>query len=145
MTDRVYDLLTAPQHTAARIRAKRRQRAERLAGLLPGAIRYDLPRVQSSPKDRMSETMSAVDRCDDQIELLREVLRYQRRHIIDTVAQLENEQAGRCLVLHYVNGLKWSDVARAMHKSESTIFRWQREAADQLDEILSIQDVDKNG
>lgn len=142
MTDRVYDLLTAPRHTSAKIKAKRRQRAERLAGLLPGAIRYDLPRVQSSPKDQMSEAMGAIDRYDDQIELLREVLRYQRREIIDTTAKLQNKKAAQCLVLHYVKGLQWSDVARAVHKSESTVFRWQREAVAELDDILSTQNAD---
>lgn len=134
MTDKVYEFLAAPKETAAKIRRKRRQRAEKLAGMLPGAIRYDLPRVQSSPSDRMSQSAAEVDELDREIEELKALKRQQRQAIIDVAESLENEDAGRCIVLHYVDGLKWADVARAVHRSESTVFRWQREAVQDIDE-----------
>ena len=134
MTDKVYEFLAAPKETAAKIRRKRRQRAEKLAGMLPGAIRYDLPRVQSSPSDRMSQSAAEVDELDREIEELKALKRQQRQAIIDVVESLENKDAGRCIILHYVDGLKWADVARAVHRSESTVFRWQREAVQDIDE-----------
>lgn len=136
MTDKVYDFLTAPKRTASKIKAKRWLRAEKLSGMMPGAIRYDVPRVQSSPADRMSQASAEVDIIEREIEQLKNDLREQRREIADTAGSLECKDGTEVIIRRYIDGLQWKDVARAMHKSQSTVFRIHREAVDELDHIL---------
>lgn len=136
MTDKVYEFLTAPGRTAEDIRAKRRIRAEKLSGMVPGAIRYDVPRVQTSPADRMSQAAAEVDALEREIAELRERLRGQRRAVVYAAAKLESPEAAEVLVRRYIDGLRWKDVARAMHKSQSAVFRMHRQAAEELHSVL---------
>lgn len=136
MTDKVYEFLNGPKFTAEQIQAKKRKRTERLLAMVPGAIRYDTPRVQSSPSDRMSEIMGEVDELDQEIEDLRELLRLRRQEVADLSRRELDEQACRVIILRYIDGLQWRDVAAAVHKSESTVFRIHKDAADVFDGLL---------
>lgn len=136
MTDKVYEFLNGPRFTAEQLQAKKRKRTERLLAMVPGAIRYDTPRVQSSPSDRMSEIMGEVDEIDQEIEDLREQLRQKRQEVADMSRRELDEQACRVIILRYIDGLQWRDVAAAVHKSESTIFRIQRDACEIFDGLL---------
>lgn len=136
MTDKVYEFLNGPKFTAEQIQAKKRKRTERLLAMVPGAIRYDTPRVQSSPSDRMSEIMGEVDELDQEIEDLRELLRLRRQEVADLSRRELDEQACRVVILRYIDGLQWRDVAAAVHKSESTVFRIHKDAADIFDGLL---------
>ena len=136
MTDKVYEFLNGPKFTAEQIQAKKRRRTERLLAMVPGAIRYDTPRVQSSPSDRMSEIMGEVDELDQEIEDLRELLRLRRQEVADLSRRELDEQACRVIILRYIDGLQWRDVAAAVHKSERTVFRIHKDAADIFDGLL---------
>lgn len=136
MTDKVYEFLNGPKFTAEQIQAKKRKRTERLLAMVPGAIRYDTPRVQSSPSDRMSEIMGEVDELDQEIEDLRELLRLKRQEVADLSRRELDEQACRVIILRYIDGLQWRDVAAAVHKSERTVFRIHKDAADIFDGLL---------
>ena len=118
MTDKVYEFLNGPKFTAEQIQAKKRKRTERLLAMVPGAIRYDTPRVQSSPSDRMSEIMGEVDELDQEIEDLRELLRLRRQEVADLSRRELDEQACRVIILRYIDGLQWRDVAAAVHKDD---------------------------
>lgn len=136
MTDKVYEFLNEPKFTAEQIQAKRRKRTERLLAMVPGAIRYDTPRVQSSPSDRMSEIMGEVDELDQEIEDLKELLRQRRQEVADLSRRELDEQACKVIILRYIDGLQWRDVAAAVHKSERTVFRIHKDAADIFDGLL---------
>lgn len=136
MTDKVYEFLNGPKFTAEQIQAKKRKRTERLLAMVPGAIRYDTPRVQSSPSDRMSEIMGEVDELDQEIEDLRELLRQRRQEVADLSRRELDEQACRVIILRYIDGLQWRDVAAAVHKSERTVFRIHKDATDIFDGLL---------
>lgn len=136
MTDKVYEFLNGPKFTAEQIQAKKRKRTERLLAMVPGAIRYDTPRVQSSPSDRMSEIMGEVDELDQEIEDLRELLRLKRQEVADLSRRELDEQACRVIILRYIDSLQWRDVAAAVHKSERTVFRIHKDAADIFDGLL---------
>lgn len=136
MTDKVYEFLNGPKFTAEQIQAKKRKRTERLLAMVPGAIRYDTPRVQSSPSDRMSEIMGEVDELDQEIEDLRELLRLKRQEVADLSRRELDEQACRVIILRYIDGLQWRDVAAAVHKSERAVFRIHKDATDIFDGLL---------
>lgn len=136
MTDKVYEFLNGPKFTAEQIQAKKRKRTERLLAMVPGAIRYDTPRVQSSPSDRMSEIMGEVDELDQEIEDLRELLRQRRQEVADLSRRELDEQACRVIILRYIDGLQWRDVAAAVHRGQSTVFADHKRACEIFDGLL---------
>lgn len=136
MTDKVYEFLNGPKFTAEQIQAKKRKRTERLLAMVPGAIRYDTPRVQSSPSDRMSEIMGEVDELDQEIEDLREQLRLRRQEVADLSRRELDEQACRVIILRYIDGLQWRDVAAAVHRGQSTVFADHKRACEIFDGLL---------
>jgi DNA-directed RNA polymerase specialized sigma24 family protein len=136
MTDKVYEFLNGPKFTAEQIQAKKRKRTERLLAMVPGAIRYDTPRVQSSPSDRMSEIMGEVDELDQEIEDLRELLRLRRQEVADLSRRELDEQACRVIILRYIDGLQWRDVAAAVHRGQSTVFADHKRACEIFDGLL---------
>lgn len=136
MTDKVYEFLNGPKFTAEQIQAKKRKRTERLLAMVPGAIRYDTPRVQSSPSDRMSEIMGEVDELDQEIEDLRELLRQKRQEVADLSRRELDEQACRVIILRYIDGLQWRDVAAAVHRGQSTVFADHKRACEIFDGLL---------
>ena len=135
MTDKVYDFLTAPQVTAAEIKANRRARAERLSAAIPGAIRYDVPRVQSSPSDRMSAAIADVDELDREIADLKDRMKNERRAIVDAADQFLDYQERRVIILRYIDRASWSCIASVLHRSKSTIHRIHRSAGEKLSTI----------
>lgn len=135
MTDKVYDFLTAPQVTAAEIKAKRRARAERLSAAIPGAIRYDVPRVQSSPSDRMSAAIADVDELDREIADLKDRMKNERRAIVDAADQFLDYQERRVIILRYIDRASWSCIASVLYRSKSTIHRIHRSAGEKLSTI----------
>ena len=136
MTDKVYEFLNGPKFTAEQIQAKKRKRTERLLAMVPGAIRYDTPRVQSSPSDRMSEIMGEVDELDQEIEDLRELLRLKRQEVADLSRRELDEQVCRVIILRYIDGLQWRDVAAAVHRGQSTVFADHKRACEIFDGLL---------
>lgn len=136
MTDKVYEFLNGPKFTAEQIQAKKRKRTERLLAMVPGAIRYDTPRVQSSPSDRMSEIMGEVDELDQEIEDLRELLWLRRQEVADLSRRELDEQACRVIILRYIDGLQWRDVAAAVHRGQSTVFADHKRACEIFDGLL---------
>lgn len=66
-----YDFLMQIRRKEIIIRRKETQRDELRACLLPGAVRYDRDKVQSTPTDKMSDVMARVDELDREIEQLR--------------------------------------------------------------------------
>lgn len=59
--DETYDFLMQIRRKEIIIRRKETQRDEPRACLLPGAVRYDRDKVQSTPTDKMSDVMARVD------------------------------------------------------------------------------------
>ena len=135
MTDKMYDLLTAPKVTAAEVKAKRRARAERLSAAIPGAIRYDVPRVQSSPSDRMSAAIADVDELDREIADLKDRMKNERRAIVDAADQFLDYQERRVIIPRYIDRASWSCIASVLHRSKSTIHRIHRSAGEKLSTI----------
>jgi len=125
----VYEVLEGPNRLRSLIKSKKEKRLELIMSLFPGAIRYDKDKVQTAPSDKMSDIMASVDDLDNEIAELREELREARR----TIEALPlPEQELRVICLRYEDGLTWEDVARAVHKSRSTVHRIHKSAVDKL-------------
>ena len=64
--DETYDFLMQIRRKGIIIRRKETQRDELRACLLPGAIRYDRDRVQSTPTDKMADAIEKLE--DDNVK-----------------------------------------------------------------------------
>lgn len=129
----VYVFLGRPGEIRKKIKAKKETRLQLLMSLYPGAIRYDKDKVQTTPQDKMSDIMAQIDDLDHEIEDLRDQLRSSRQQVADMARELEPMQE-RIIILRYVDGLKWDDVARAVHRSARTVHRIHKDTVDKLKE-----------
>ena len=125
----VYEVLEGPNRLRSLIKSKKEKRLELIMSLFPGAIRYDKDKVQTAPSDKMSDIMASVDDLDNEIAELKEELREARRTI--EALPLPDPEL-RVICLRYQDGLKWEDVARAVHKSPRTVHRIHTSAVDKL-------------
>ena len=82
--------------------------------LLPGAIRYDKDRVQTSPKDQMSEYAAKIDALTRRQDKLRQELATKRDRIIRELMSLENVVYEELLYLRYVRLQRYEAIADEM-------------------------------
>ena len=130
----VYVFLVRPGEIRKQIQLKRETRLQLLMSLYPGAIRYDKDKVQTTPQDKMSDIMAQIDDLDSDIDYLKDQLRSSRREIAGLCDQYLDDQETRIVKLRHIDGLKWDDVARAVHRSERTVHRIHKSAVDKLKE-----------
>lgn len=105
--------------------------------LLPGAIRYDLDKVQSSPEDPMSRIFAIADSLEREIqELVREkqelILKEQAR-----ILRLSDEAQQTVLLLFYIGKLPMKEVARRMDYSERRAYQIRGAG---LDALAAVED-----
>ena len=82
----------------------------------------------------MSDIMAQIDDLDSDIDYLKDQLRSSRREIAGLCEQYLDDQETRIVKLRHIDGLKWDDVARAVHRSERTVHRIHKSAVDKLKE-----------
>lgn len=73
---------------------------------------------------------------DREIESLEEKLVNLKAEIVLTIEKLDSEDYKNVLVMHYINGLPFSDIAESLYVSESTVFRWHRYGLKSLESII---------
>lgn len=73
---------------------------------------------------------------DREIESLEEKLVNLKAEIVLTIEKLDSEDYKNVLVMHYINGLPFSDIAESLYVSESTVFRWHRYGLESLESII---------
>lgn len=73
---------------------------------------------------------------DREIESLEEKLVNLKAEIVLTIEKLDSEDYKNVLVMHYINGLPFSDIAESLYVSESTVFRWHRYGLERLESII---------
>lgn len=108
-------------------------RIEKLEGCLQGrAIRYDVDKVQTSPKDPVAEVMGDLEallkkQTKLQIDLTRAVA-----HTADLLDKLTDNK--QLLVMHYryMQGASWANIADLVGVSERHVYRLHDKAIDYL-------------
>lgn len=139
--DEVYRLLMAPHWKGLEIARKEKVIAEIKSCLLPGAIRYDKDRVQTSPSDQMSEVMARVDEMERQVE----VLKAERSSLIikvsDTLEKLSDDTEKTVLSEWYINRTRPEEISRIIGYSSRHMYRYKKEGIQHLCDIL--KDVSK--
>lgn len=113
--DETYDFLMQIRRKEIIIRRKETQRDELRACLLPGAIRYDRDRVQSTPTDKMADVIVRVDELDREIEQLRREKASLVIEISDAIETLEDDNEKTVLTEFYIARAPMTEVANAIN------------------------------
>lgn len=106
--------------------------------LVPGAIRYDAVKVQTSPQDRMAETMGSIDKAQRRLQELDQ----RRRREQETIRELcmrcieLDDQERYVITKRYLYREKWQDIAHWMDLTDRRIFQIHASACDKLEAFL---------
>ena len=106
-----YDFLMQIRRKEIIIRRKEMQRDELRDCLLPGAVRYDRDKVQSSPTDKMADVMARVDELDREIEQLKLEKAQAIIEISDVIEKLDNDKEKAVLTAFYIKAASMEAVA----------------------------------
>lgn len=94
--------------------------------LLPGSVRYDLDKVQTSPEDRFSLVMAEVADLDSTIQ---ELKRAKAEAIMDISAKIElvsDERERVILTAYYIGGIPMTRIAEQIGYSLPHTYRLRR-------------------
>lgn len=118
------------------IRRKETQRDELRACLLPGAVRYDRDKVQSTPTDKMSDVMARVDELDREIEQLRREKATLVIEISDAIEKLEDDNEKTVLTEFYIARAPMTQAADAINYSVRRAYDFRKRGVIHLGEVL---------
>ena len=88
------------------------------------AITYDRIRVQTSPQDRMFETVDAIQKLGDLILRKEKELAEMQLEAMTLIYSLDKTEYRKLLIIYYIDGDKqkrWNEVADIMGYSESRV------------------------
>lgn len=134
--DETYDFLMQIRRKEIIIRRKETQRDELRACLLPGAIRYDRDRVQSTPTDKMADVIVRVDELDREIEQLRREKASLVIEISDAIETLEDDYERTVLTEFYIARAPMAEVADAINYSVRRAYYFRKMGVTHLGEVL---------
>ncbi len=107
--------------------------------LSPSAIIYDKIRVQTSPKDRMIETVEAIQQLSRLISRKEKELAERQQEAMVMIYSLDKPDYRRLLILYYMDGdrpKRWNEVANLMGYSESRVKHLHGWALAEIDKKL---------
>lgn len=131
-----YDFLMQIRRKEIIIRRKETQRDELRACLLPGAVRYDRDKVQSTPTDKMSDVMARVDELDREIEQLRREKASLIIEIGDAIERLEDDNEKTVLTEFYIARAPMTQAADAINYSVRRAYDFRKRGVIHLGEVL---------
>ena len=132
-----YDFLMQIRRKEIIIRRKEMQRDELRACLLPGAVRYDCDKVQSTPTDKMSDIMARVDELDREIEQLKLEKAQAIIEISDVIEKLDNDKEKAVLTAFYIKAASMEAVAGIVCYSVRHTYLLRKQGVEHLKEVLS--------
>ena len=69
---------------------------------------------------------------EQQLQELEIQLAQKRQEVLALIGALDNEEYQSLLAMRYLDGMQWENIARKLHVSRRTVFRWHDEALKQL-------------
>ena len=106
MNNEVYTFLTQVRRTELKIAQKIAKREQLECCLLPGALRYDTAKVQTSASDKMPDVMAEVADLDADIEALKRRAAEQTNEICDVIDMLDSEESKTVLMMYYIQRMQ---------------------------------------
>lgn len=100
--------------------------------LLPGAIRYDKDKVQTSPGDSMSKIIAEIADLEKEMTAIQQRKSQQIEKIDKALNSLESEEERTALTMRYINRVSVSEIAEAMGYSEQRIYQFMNRGGAQI-------------
>lgn len=138
-----YEFLNSTRRMEAEIQKLTIRHDELQTCLLPGAIRYDGDRVQTSPDDKMSKIAAEVVDLERQIQDLKIRKAEQVRQIEDAIRLLEDDTEQMVLMGYYVGRMPGPKVAEIVHYTVRGVYKVKRRAVLHLAEKCSTSSPPK--
>lgn len=132
----VYEFLMCPHRKRLEIVRKENIIAELSSCLLPSAIRYDKDKVQSTPRDQLSETVAKINEMERQVEELKAERSALIINVNNMIEKLDNDIEKAVLTEWYINRTRPSRIAGNIGYSERQMYRCKREGVRHLAKIL---------
>ena len=120
------------------IRQLEERKTELRMSLLPGAIRYDKPNVQTSPDDQMLKIEAKVSEIEETLNAKLEALVNRYNNALKYIGLLDQANHRMVLYEYYLNADRpsWEQVARTLDYSVDRIYQLHREAISKLNALL---------
>lgn len=103
--------------------------------LIPGAIQYDSDRVQTSPSDKMPDTVAEIVEIDNKIRRLAQERAETIIKITDMIDLLEDNIEKDVLYERYISQRKISEIAEEMAYTRDAVYKIHRKAVKHLSTI----------
>lgn len=100
--------------------------------LLPGAIRYDKDKVQTSPEDAMSKVVAEIAELEKEMNRVQLLKSKQIAKIDNAINSLASDEERTALTMRYINRIPIAEIAEEMGYSEPTIYRFMRQGGNNL-------------
>lgn len=140
MTEELYDILTRPKRLREDIGALDAKIDACLTGLLPGGIRYDLPKVQSSPREKFPEVMAKVDELMDTREDKVEKLFKSIEEISTLANAIDNNTQKAVIIMHYIGGMTLNEIGDKLGYTKGGIWHIHNKGIKFLEEVTNVTD-----
>ncbi len=132
-TKKVIDLLMAPHRKKQEILRLETVIQELYDCLLPGAIRYDSEKVQTSPKNKQEETIVKIESLEDDLQKLKEERAEMIIAVNDAIENhVEDPVQKAVLIYYYVNRLNPDNVARRIGYGRRWMYKIKNDAIEKL-------------
>lgn len=132
-----YDFLMQIRRKEIVIRRKESQRDELIACLLPGGVRYDRDKIQTTPKDTMTDVMARVVDLDTEIEALRHEKAQLIIQVSDAIEKLTDDNEKTVLTEFYIARAPMNKVAEAINYSVRRAYDFRKAGVTHLGEVLA--------
>ena len=132
MNKLVYDYLNSVRVLHWRWLRLKAKHDELESCLLPGAIRYDRDKVQTSPDDPMSKIVAEVNELEKEMSQIQIAKSKRVEEIYKDIRSVALEEERTALTMRFVNRISVSDIAEQMGYSEKRIYQFMDQGAAQL-------------
>ncbi len=141
--EETYAFLQQIRRKETEIRRKQLQHDELQSCLLPGAIRYDADRVQSSSEDPMAKIFAELDALERQIIDLRAEKARLISVTAEAIEQLEDDFEKTVLAEFYIGRKSMRDVAEVINYSLRRAYYFRKQGVIHLDAIRKSANIAK--
>ena len=98
-------------------------------------LSFTAGRNPSKNKDAFERTMIRITEAEEKIEEKKARLEEMQVEVIGMIAQLKKPRLRKVLMLHYINGLSWEEIAKKIDRTESRVFQMHREGLRRLEKL----------
>ncbi len=126
--EEVLDFLMQPHKKKQEVRRMENTIADLRGCLIPGAVRYDKDKIQTSPKNQQEETILRIIDYEEKLNQLKCELASSIIKVNEAIELLDDETERAVLTYYYVNRYSPRRVANLIGYSERWMYKIKREA-----------------